>query len=112
MNNYRQINNEHDLNEILKTKKKIIALLYASWCPFCIRFLSIFQRYAEGKTQSFILVQDDQEIIADKYSVEVVPTILFFEDGVVVKRLDGVLGVGLSEKQLIDFINTCDFPEC
>ena len=41
--------------------------------------------------------------MADKYSVEVIPTVLFFENGAVVKRLDGILGVGLSEKQLSEF---------
>ena len=52
-------------------------------------------------------MQDDQETIAHQYSVEVYPTVLFFEDGVVSKRLDGVLGVGLDEKQLSEFINLC-----
>lgn len=108
-NKYTIINNEHDLDEILKTEQSVIILLYAIWCPFCIRFLSVFKKYAEGKAESFILVQDDQEILADKYSVEVVPTVLFFEDGVIAKRLDGILGVGLTERQLSDFIKSCRF---
>jgi hypothetical protein len=34
----------------------------------------------------------------NKYSVEVVPTVLLFKNGKVSKRLDGVLGKGLTER--------------
>jgi hypothetical protein len=39
--------------------------------------------------------------------VKIYPTMLFFENGVVSKRLDGVLGIGLDEKQLVEFISSC-----
>lgn len=99
------VNNDHDLGEILKTKDRVIALFHASWCPFCVRFLPIFKKHAEKEAHHFVIVQDDQETIADQYSVKVYPTILFFENGVVSKILDGVLGVGLDEKQLIEFVS-------
>lgn len=57
--------------------------------------------------QHFIMVQDDQETIADTYSVKIYPTVLFFKKGVISKRLDGVGGVGLDEEQLIEFVNLC-----
>jgi len=101
------VNNNHDLLEILKTTDHVIALFYASWCPFCVRFLPIFKRHAEGKGQSFVILQDDQETIADQYSVKVYPTVLFFENGIISKRLDGVLGVGLDEKKMSEFISLC-----
>ncbi|MGO9137242.1 MAG: thioredoxin family protein [Syntrophales bacterium] len=101
------VNNSHDLTEILRATNRVIALFYASWCPFCVRFLPIFKKHAEGEGRHFVSVQDDQETIADQYSVKVYPTVLFFEDGVVSKRLDGVLGVGLDEKHLAEFINLC-----
>ena len=101
------VNNDHDLREILKTKDRVIALFHASWCPFCVRFLPIFKKHAEEEGRHFVIVQDDQETIADQYSVTVYPTVLFFENGVVSKRLDGVLGVGLDEKQLAEFVSLC-----
>jgi len=36
----------------------------------------------------------------------VVPTVVLFEDGSVKRRLDGVLGSGLSEEQLGDFLES------
>ena len=104
---YVLVNNNHDLMEILRATDRVIAFFHASWCPFCVRFLPIFQKTAEGEGRHFVIVQDDQETIADQYSVKVYPTVLFFENGVISKRLDGVLGVGLDEKQLAEFVNFC-----
>jgi thioredoxin-like negative regulator of GroEL len=101
------VTNNHDLIEILRATDRVIALFHASWCPFCVRFLPIFKKHAKGERRHFVSVQDDQETIADQYSVKVFPTVLFFENGVVSKRLDGILGVGLDEKQLAEFINLC-----
>jgi len=98
------VNNEHDLKEILKVEDKVIALFYASWCPFSQRFLPIFQKHVEKEGRYFIMVRNDQETMVDQYSVKVHPTVLFFEKGIVLKRLDGVLGVGLDEKQFIEWM--------
>ncbi|OHE21732.1 MAG: hypothetical protein A2X95_00380 [Syntrophobacterales bacterium GWF2_56_9] len=101
------VDNEHDLEEIVKANDKVIALLYASWCPFCARFLPLFERHAAGEERKFLLIRDDRESMADKYGVEVVPTLLFFENGAISKRLEGVPGVGITEKQRADFIDAC-----
>jgi thiol-disulfide isomerase/thioredoxin len=101
------VNSSHELNEILKTKDRVIALLYASWCPFCVRFLPIFKKHAQEGEQYFVMVRDDREAIADLYSVKVYPTVLFFENGVVSKRLDGESGVGLDENKLLKFVGLC-----
>ena len=106
------VNSDHDLREMLRTKDHVIALFYASWCPFCVRFLPVFQKNAEKRERYFVIVQDDQETIADQYSIKVYPTVLFFKNGIVSKRLDGVLGVGLDENQLAQFVHLCPLPEC
>ena len=53
------------------------------------------------------MVRDDEETIADQYLVKAYPTVLFFENGAVSKRLDAVLGIGLEEKQLVEFMSKC-----
>ncbi len=106
------IDNEQDLDKILETNKRVYVLLYATWCPFCVRFLPVFERmrtrYSQNDSALFLLVQDNQEIIADKYEVTVIPTVLFFEKGVVCKRLDGKLGIGLTERDLAEFVRECN----
>ena len=59
----------------------------------------------------FLLVEDDNESIAEKYVIDVFPTLLFFNQGKVGLRLDGKPGVGLNEKQIKDFIKSCPLPE-
>ena len=41
------------------------------------------------------VIDDEDNPLWDKYSVNIVPTVLFFDQGKVVKRLDGKGGVGL-----------------
>jgi thioredoxin 1 len=104
------VDNHRDLVKILKATDRVIALFYASWCPFCEDFLPIFKKQAGEPGRHFVCVQDDEETIADHYSVTVYPTVLFFEKGVVAKRLDGKRGVGLNEKQLTKFVKSCLLP--
>lgn len=102
-----RVDNQKDLKKALASKERVTALWYVSWCPYCRKFLPIFEKHAEGEGRNFLFVQDDQETMAEQYGVEVFPTVLFFENGAVSKRLDGVPGVGLTEKQLVDFIAAC-----
>jgi thioredoxin 1 len=103
-----RIDVEYGLEDILKSKEKVIVLFYASWCPFSQRFLPLFEKFAKDKKRRCSrIVTDDKNSLCEKYSVDVVPTVLVFEKGKVTKRLDGVQGVGLSEKQFKDFVDTC-----
>ncbi|MCK7489750.1 MAG: protein disulfide isomerase family protein [Anaerotruncus sp.] len=99
------IDNEHDLDKILKTNDRVIALVYASWCPFCRKFLPIFQQYAQKEQQYFLCVQDDEERIGDKYSIDIFPTVLFLRKVPSPNVWTERPGVGLSEKQLVEFVN-------
>jgi len=50
---------------------------------------------------------DDKATLCEEYSIDVVPTVLLLKNGKVARRLDGVAGVGLDEKQLMDFTSKC-----
>jgi thiol-disulfide isomerase/thioredoxin len=101
------VDSARGLKDILKTEDRFIALFYASWCPYCVKFLPIFKRHAGDGKRHCILVQDDQETLAEHYAVQVYPTVLFFEHARVAKRLDGTPRTGLDEDRLIDFIRQC-----
>ncbi len=88
-----------DLDLELKKNKNTLALFYATWCPFCIDFVSKF----DEKTASLgfenvihVLLDDYNNPLWDDYNVPAVPTIIYFEDGKVCKRLDARLGRGIS----------------
>ena len=90
------------------SKDRIFVLFYASWCPFSQRFLPTFERFSKDKSNECArIVVDDKPSLSKKYSIEVVPTVLFFEKGQLKKRLDGATGKGLSEETLLDFSKKC-----
>jgi thioredoxin 1 len=101
-----KIDVEYDFDKVLKTEGKVFVLFYASWCPFSQRFLPIFERYTKDNPQNCVRIKiDDKAKLCEKYSVDVVPTVLLFEEGKVTKRLDGAHGVGLNEKQLKNLVD-------
>lgn len=106
LSQHRAVKNPADWDKLIHGQGSLVVLVYATWCPFCLRFLPLFEKYAQEKSQ-FILLEDNQEVFAQAHGVEVVPTVLFFKDGQVANRLDGVLGIGLNEGQLQDFVNGC-----
>ena len=95
-----------DLENVINTKGQVLTMIFATWCPFCQRFLPVFTKYAQGR-EDFLAVQDDDEIVATEYGVDIIPSLLYFENGVVKNRLEGRPGIGLGEKQLVTFINSC-----
>jgi thiol-disulfide isomerase/thioredoxin len=107
----RLIGNEHELQEVMKTKDELFVLFYASWCPFSQRFLPVYEKFARdhGHEYARILV-DHNEDLCDKYSIDVYPTVIFFKSGAISKRLDGAYHVGLDERLMADLIEACGPP--
>ena len=89
-----------DVEATLKSKPKVYALFYASWCPHSQRFLPIFQAYENNHPDECLEVMvDSKEDLCVKYSVEYYPTVLLFKEGKVKKRLDATPGLGLTKGQ-------------
>ena len=62
-------------------------------------FEKMTTKFSAGKIVH-VLLDDYDSSLWDDYSIDAVPTVLFFDKGKVSKRLDGKSGVGLNEKQL------------
>jgi thioredoxin 1 len=102
------IKSEEELKKNLSHIEKAVVLFYASWCPFSQRFLPTYRKLEKEKGEKLLCVMvDNMEDTCAKYDIDVYPTVLFFEKGKVVRRLDGVAGQGLNEKDLTDFIGVC-----
>lgn len=103
------INSEKELKERLSRLEYAFVLFYASWCPYSRKFLPVFEIFSENRGNNcFRLLLDDNEHLAEKYSIEVYPTVLFFNKGKVYRRLDGTTGEGLNGKKLTDFAAMCN----
>ncbi len=104
------VNNGESFQKILQEEEKLIVLIYASWCPFCTKFLPVFKQYAESNPQLYLMLQDDDEKMAIPYAVNIYPSIIFFHNGAITKRLDGIPGRGLQAKQFKQFIDQLKIP--
>jgi thiol-disulfide isomerase/thioredoxin len=97
-----EVDNQQDLNEELKKNGKVLAIFYASWCPYCVAFVPVFNKKVGNFSVGpviHVLLDDYDNPLWDDYDIEAVPTVIFFEKGKVCKRLNGRFGVGLNEKQ-------------
>jgi thioredoxin 1 len=84
----------------------------ATWCPFCRDFLPVF-RAVDGRLDAemaFADVTDESSPLWEEFAIGAVPTVIEFEEGRPVRRLDGVLGVGLSTAQLARFLGRWERP--
>ena len=89
-----------DLDVELQKNHKVLALFYASWCPFCVGFVPTFDKIVAKMSFEkviHVLLDDYDNSLWDDYDVPAVPTIIYFEDSKVCKRLDAQLGRGLNE---------------
>ena len=104
------INTEQELENILKNKKSTFILFYAPWCGFSQRFLPIFEKCAlDTSLQCYRMMVDELPQLCERYQIEVYPTIIFFENGEPVHRLDGNPGIGLNEQQFRELIRVCEY---
>jgi thioredoxin 1 len=79
-----------------------LVLFDASWCPFCRRFRPRF--FARDGTFPATLahadLSDESNPLWESFAIEVVPTLVAFQDGAPVHRWDGISMVGLDDAHL------------
>lgn len=92
----QDIKNQKQFRAALEANDRVCALFYASWCPFSRRFLPDFDAAARRNEQAISSVKiDDLDDVCDEYGIQVYPSVIFFENGKVLDRVDAVLGVGI-----------------
>ncbi len=102
-----EVYSEQEWKEQLSRNERVMALFYASWCPFCRGFIATFRKSAQKSDSEewiSVNVDDDDNPLWEEYSLEAVPSVILFVKGNVAKRLDCDLGRGLSEKQFYDWL--------
>jgi thioredoxin 1 len=103
----RLLENGRDFEQAIASEGGVFVLFYAAWCPFCQRFLPVFEDFSRRRGDGFFRMEREGHIsLFDAYGVQVYPTVLFFRSGKVVLRLDGVSGRGLEPRQLSDLFES------
>ena len=75
------INNQDELNRILKNGKATVLKFYATWCAPCKQLAPIFEETAKtNKMYNFAEINiSSRKTIAKKFKIAGIPTIIFFD---------------------------------
>ena len=104
----QDIKNQLQFQDALGASERVCALFFASWCPFSRRFLPDFDAAAQANNDHFTCVKvDDDDDLCEEYGINVYPTVIFFEKGKVLSRVDAVLGVGIDVGRFLSQAEKC-----
>ena len=92
-------------SKVLNNNQKTLVLFYASWCPYCSNFKPIFEAANSNSAKKMAaLVDEDENPLWDRFNIQVVPTIIAFENGKIITRRDAKKHVGLTEGDIDSII--------
>ncbi len=80
--------------EVLKSEVPVVVDFWAAWCGPCRLMNPIMDALAEsfeGKAKIAKINIDDYDALASDYHIMGVPTLLFFKDGNLIDRTEGVI---------------------
>jgi thiol-disulfide isomerase/thioredoxin len=105
-----EIKTKNDFENQLSNTKRVLALFYTTWCPFCREFMQIFKEEAKKNLFDVVLcvnLDDYSNPLWEDYSINIVPTVIFFNKGKIQNRIDGKTGLGLTKTQFVDLLSKC-----
>jgi thioredoxin 1 len=104
------ISTKNELQNQISKNTRVLALFYTSWCTFCKRFMNIFNEDWEKNSFDIVLcvkLDDYSNSLWEDYSIDNVPTVIFFKNGKIAERIDGESGLGLNRSQFVSLLNKC-----
>ena len=88
-----EVNKDNFEEEVLKENSKILVDFNADWCGPCKMLKPIIEEIAENNNNIKIVSIniDNEDELAEKYSVTSIPCLVLFENGKEVKRSIGFM---------------------
>lgn len=87
-------NNDEFQEEVLKADKPVIVDFYADWCGPCKMLSPIIDEISNEKTGEIKVCKvnvDENTELAQKYSVQSIPTLISFKNGQIYKKSLGLI---------------------
>ena len=93
-----------EFDTLFSSGNKVLVMFYADWCPFCQRFRPVFESATKSESASLktyaMKLNDDDNPLWERFSINAVPTIIAFVKGNIVSRRDARMGSGLNDSDL------------
>ena len=83
-------------SEVLHSTQPVLVDFYATWCPPCRMIAPVIEQLAAdyaGQAKVFKVNVDDSPVVASRFRVQGVPTVMIFRNGKVVDTLVGAQSV-------------------
>ena len=92
-----------DFDKAVSSNKNVIVQFSADWCGPCKRLSPILEKFAESNDSYSVFKVDvsDSQGLAEKYSVQSIPKVVLFTNGVHTKDAVGFM----NETKLSQFIS-------
>jgi thioredoxin 1 len=84
--------------EVLEAPGKVLVDFWAPWCGPCRMQTPILEKLVSSGTVSAKITKlntDENPEIAQKYGIQAIPTLIIFQDGNALERLQGVQPEGV-----------------
>ena len=98
------------VDNIISKGNRALIMFYADWCPFCQKFKDILEwfistihketRFKSSYQIYGAKVNEDENPLWEKFSINAVPTLIAFDKSKLVARRDAKMGVGLTKSDL------------
>lgn len=87
----KHINKENFENEIIDSGKTVLVDFFATWCGPCQMLAPVLEKVSESRAEFDIakIDIDQNQELASKYEIDVVPTMVIFKNGIIVEKLVG-----------------------
>lgn len=91
--NVLELNDGNFQQEVLESDQPVMVDVWAAWCAPCRAVAPTVEALADdyaGRVKIGKVDADTNHEVSDRYQVSSIPTLLFFKDGQLVKRVVGV----------------------
>ncbi|HHZ02190.1 MAG TPA: thioredoxin [Tissierellia bacterium] len=98
------IKSTQEFDELIKNKRYVLVDFWANWCAPCRMVAPVIDEIAEKYSEKVTVAKvdiDEQQELAIRYSIQSIPTVIFFKEGRVASKEVGV-------KPMSSFANMID----